>query len=98
MANLMPLSALPSTPFLLAPPDLSTGISSLPRGGITEIQGSASTGRTALAQRMLATATLGGGCLAWIDSADSFDPVSARRAGTDLAKLLWVQCGHKVET
>jgi hypothetical protein len=46
---------------------------------------------------MLATATRGGEVTAVVDSNDSFDPVSAQRAG-DLGKLLWVQCGHRFET
>jgi hypothetical protein len=71
---------------------------SLPRGSITEILGDRSTGRTALAQSMLATATLGGEVAAWIDFDDSFDPASAARAGADLGKLLWVQCAHRLET
>jgi len=47
---------------------------------------------------MLATATLGGEVVAVVDSNDTFDPVSAQRAGADLGKLLWVQCGHRLET
>jgi hypothetical protein len=74
------------------------GLSSLPRGSITEILGDRSTGRTALAQSMLTIATLGGEVAAWIDSDDSFDPASAARAGADLGKLLWVQCAHRLET
>jgi hypothetical protein len=35
---------------------------------------------------------------AWIDCGDSFDPASARKAGADLGKMLWVQCGHRLET
>lgn len=72
-------------------------LSAVPRGGITEILGDESTGRTALAQSMLATATLGGEIAAWIDSTDSFDPASAVKAGGDLGKMLWVQCAHRLE-
>ncbi|HVO97945.1 MAG TPA: hypothetical protein VMT15_07750 [Bryobacteraceae bacterium] len=78
--------------------DAVQGICALPRGTVTEILGDRSTGRTALAQTMLATATLGGEVAAWIDCDDSFDPVSAARAGADLGKLLWVQCAHRLET
>lgn len=80
------------------PHETLRGLRSLPRGSITEILGDRSTGRTALAQSMLATATLGGEVAAWIDCDDSFDPASAARAGADLGKLLWVQCAHRLET
>lgn len=69
----------------------------VPRGGIAEILGEASSGRTALMQRMLAAATLSGEIAAVIDCDDAFDPASARRAGADLGKLLWVRCEHRLE-
>ena len=67
------------------------------RGGITEILGAASTGRTALAQWMIANASMGGEVVAVVDADDTFDPDSARKVGTDLGKLLWVQCGHSLD-
>jgi recA bacterial DNA recombination protein len=73
------------------------GLWALSRGGITEILGEASSGRTAMAQWMLANATRGGEVAAIVDCDDAFDPGSARKAGLDLAKLLWVQCGHRLE-
>jgi hypothetical protein len=73
-------------------------LAALPRGTICEILGEPSTGRTALAHSMLATATLGGEVVAVVDSHDTFDPASAQKAGADLGKLLWVQCGHRLET
>lgn len=76
----------------------ANGLCALPRGAITEILGETSTGRTALAHAMLATSTLGDEVTAWIDCHDSFDPASAVSAGADLDKLLWVQCGHRLET
>ena len=86
-----PLSSFP------ARASLSTGLDVV-RGSIAEILGETSTGRTALAQSMLATATHGGAVAAWIDCHDAFDPASAEKAGADLGKLLWVQCGHRLET
>jgi hypothetical protein len=73
------------------------GLWTLTRGGITEILGEMSSGRTAMAQWMLANATQGGEVAAVVDCDDAFDPGSARKAGVDLAKLLWVQCGHRLE-
>lgn len=78
-------------------PDFALGISTLPRGAISELIGNASTGRTAIAHRMLATAALGGEVSAWIDCSDTFDPPSAQLAGADLGKLLWIRCEHKLE-
>ena len=70
----------------------------LPRGVLTEVLGEPSTGRTAFAHSLLATATKGGEIAAFIDCTDAFDPASSRRAGTDLGRLLWVQCGHRLES
>lgn len=70
----------------------------LPRGGMTEVLGEASSGRTALSHWMLTNATLGGEIVALVDCDDAFDPASARAAGVDLGKLLWVQCGHMLDT
>lgn len=101
MANLTTLVGPLSTPFASAERveclEGLHGLWALPRGAITEILGDASTGRTALAQSMLATATLGGEITAWIDCDDSFDPTSATKAGADLGKMLWVQCEHQLE-
>jgi hypothetical protein len=47
---------------------------------------------------MLSTATLGGEVAAVVDCHDAFDPASALKAGSDLGKVLWVQCGHRLET
>jgi len=77
--------------------DLTRGLGATPRGAITELLGQESTGRTALAQSYLATATLGGEIAAWVDCGDAFDPVSAAKAGADLGKMLWVRCGHRLE-
>ena len=90
MASLVqPLSRF-ATPF-----EIPLGLWTLPRGGITEIFGETSSGRTALAQWMLANTTLGGEVAAVVDCDDAFDPASAR--GADLGKVLWVQCGHRLE-
>ncbi len=100
MANIAAAKPLSHPAFLKSASisaDLTQGIAALPRGAISEICGAESTGRTAVAHRMLATATLGAEICAWIDGSDAFDPVSARFAGADMSKLLWVQCGSRVE-
>jgi hypothetical protein len=97
MANITalgrPLSSFAAPFERFAVPELWT----LSRGGITEIFGEGSTGRTALMQWMLANATLGGEIAAVVDCDDAFDPGSAQQGGTDLGKLLWIQCGHRLE-
>lgn len=82
---------------------LSTGIpaiDTLTQGGVplnhlTEICGSsvASSGKTTLAQSLIAQATRQGRFCALVDASDSFDPLAAEAAGTDFSHLLWVRCG-----
>jgi len=70
----------------------------LPRGAITEVYGPATTGKSTLLQGFLSHSTAKGEFFALIDSQDSFDPVSAKRAGADLKKLLWVRCHQPEES
>ena len=90
--------ARPLSTFQSQPGTTPQSLRILPRGAITEVLGEPSTGRTALAHSLLATATKGGEIAALIDCTDAFDPASSRKAGTDLGKLLWVQCGHRLES
>jgi hypothetical protein len=69
----------------------------IPRGTLTEICGTESTGRTALVFALLGQATRGGECCAWIDTAGAFDPLSALEAGVDLDRVLWVNCGGNAQ-
>jgi hypothetical protein len=81
-------------------PVLATGIPAIdaimggvPCGEITEIVGArwCSAGRKSLQSQLLARATKDQFC-ALIDATDSFDPKSARAAGVDLRRLLWIRC------
>ncbi|MDA2926766.1 DNA recombination/repair protein RecA [Acidobacteria bacterium AH-259-G07] len=67
---------------------LSGGI---PRGQMTEIVGSLSSGKTSLLLSILAQATTRGELVAYIDSFASLDPAFARKAGVDLQRLLWIR-------
>ncbi|MGD1070731.1 MAG: hypothetical protein ABSB15_11375 [Bryobacteraceae bacterium] len=69
----------------------------IPRGTLTEICGTESSGRTALMFALLGAATRQGECCAWIDAAGAFDPQSACDAGVDLERVLWVNCGGNAE-
>src|ERR1035438_2718682 len=69
----------------------------LPRGCLTEIVGPASSGRTSLLLSVLAAAPPPEGARAPADAEASFPPHSAPDAGVQLARLLWVRCGHSAE-
>jgi hypothetical protein len=76
--------------------DAATG-GGLPRGCLTEIYGSPSSGRTSLLASILARATGRHEFCALIDTEDGFDPASAEAAGVNLSQVLWVRCGHNAE-
>src|SRR5258708_30958673 len=73
--------------------DLLTG--GLARGCLTEICGTASSGRTSVLLLALARATQRGEVCALVDASDAFDPASAAAAGMEMSRLLWVRCGEK---
>ena len=64
----------------------------LPVGEISEITGSASSGRTSLALAFIAQRTNAGQVCAWVDVGDALDPESAAASGVNLRRLLWVRC------
>jgi recombination protein RecA len=66
-----------------------------PRGQLSELVGSRSSGRTSLLLRILAAATARGELVAVVDTLDMLDIESAGTAGVDLARLLWIR-GHAV--
>jgi recA bacterial DNA recombination protein len=74
-------------------PAIDSNLGGIPCGEITEIVGArwASTGRKSLQSQLLSRATKDQFC-ALIDATDSFDPKSARTAGVDLRRLLWIRC------
>lgn len=83
---------------------LNTGINSLdgviegcPRGRITNIAGPVSSGRTSLLYSILAEGTRLGEFCAVVDTANSFDPVSAEAAGVHLRRLVWIRCNGVIE-
>ena len=96
LAHITPASRLDIRP---VPEMVSSGISALdtltgglPRGCLTEICGSASSGRTTLLLAALAAATRRGEYCAVVDASDALDPHSAAAAGVELDHLLWVRC------
>jgi recombination protein RecA len=67
--------------------DLALGIGGIPRGRVTEIFGSESSGKTTLAQHIIAEAQKAGGIAAYIDVEHAFDPRYAANCGVDLRNL-----------
>lgn len=80
----------------LEPIDALTG--GLPRGGLIELVGPVSSGRTALTLAIVAAMTVREEVCAWVDAQDAFDPSSARVAGVELERLLWVRCRNIEQT
>lgn len=70
----------------------------LPRGCLSEICGSASSGRTSVLLATLAAATRREEACALVDATDALDAVSAAAAGVVLERLLWVRCGSGPRT
>src|ERR1700716_2909310 len=99
LAAVVPASRLDVRP---APEMVSSGIpqldlltGGLARGCLTEICGTASSGRTSVLLLALARATQRGEVCALVDASDAFDPASAAAAGMEMSRLLWVRCGEK---
>ena len=100
LANRIPAAL--SVRFHDSPELMPTGISAvdallqggLPLGCLAEITGPACSGRSTLASCLLVGATRQGASCAYVDVADSFDPLSAAAIGIDLQRLLWIRVGH----
>jgi recombination protein RecA len=67
--------------------DLALGIGGIPRGRVTEIFGSEASGKTTLAQHIIAEAQKAGGIAAYIDAEHAFDPRYAANCGVNLHNL-----------
>ncbi|MBO9325952.1 MAG: recombinase RecA [Roseiflexus sp.] len=68
--------------------DIALGVGGVPRGRVIEIYGPESSGKTTLAQHIIAEAQKMGGIAAFIDAEHAFDPVYASRCGVDVNNLL----------
>ena len=63
----------------------------LPRGQLSELTGTCSSGRTTLLLQLMAAATQRGEIAAFVDTHDRLDVASAAAAGVDLDRLLWIR-------
>ena len=77
--------------------EIDQALPGLPRGAITEIHGSASSGRTTVLLSSLARATLQEETCALVDGGDTFDLSGAAMAGVTFDRLLWIRCRHNLE-
>jgi recombination protein RecA len=68
--------------------DIALGVGGLPRGRVIEIYGPESSGKTTLAQHIVAEAQKLNGVCAFIDAEHAFDPIYAARCGVRIDDLL----------
>src|SRR5438270_8839183 len=68
-------------------PQMDALVGGLPRGAMTEICGTACSGRTSFLLSALASQTQDGELCALVDARDSFDPLTAKAAGVALEKV-----------
>src|SRR5919206_4879048 len=68
--------------------DAALGIGGFPRGGICEIFGPESSGKTTIALQVIAEAQKKGGMAAFIDVEHALDPAYAKKLGVDVDNLL----------
>jgi len=80
-----PAEVIPSGSLAL---DLALGVGGIPRGRITEIFGPESSGKTTLAQHIIAEAQKQGGTAAYIDVEHALDPAYAANCGVSIDDLL----------
>jgi len=71
--------------------DLALGVGGVPRGRVTEIFGPESSGKTTLAQHIIAQAQANGGTAAFIDAEHAFDASYAAQCGVQVDHLLVAQ-------
>ena len=84
-APLVKVQAIPSGSLAL---DMALGIGGIPKGRITEIFGPESSGKTTLAQHIIAEAQRLGGTVAYIDAEHALDPSYAANCGVNVDDLL----------
>src|SRR3954451_9359873 len=74
--------------------DIALGVGGLPKGGVVEIYGPESSGKTTLALHTVAEAQKKGGICAFIDAEHALDPIYARKLGVNVDELLISQPDH----
>jgi recombination protein RecA len=82
---LQPIDVIPTGSLAL---DLALGVGGIPRGRVTEIFGPEASGKTTLAQHIIAEAQKRGGTVAYIDAEHALDPPYAANCGVNVDNLL----------
>jgi recombination protein RecA len=81
-------AAVPVIPTGCLALDIALGVGGVPRGRVVEIYGAEGSGKTTIAQHIIAEAQKSQGVAAFIDAEHSLDPAYAKRIGIDLENLL----------
>ena len=68
--------------------DMALGIGGIPKGRVTEVYGTESSGKSTLAYHIMAEAQKAGGQAAYIDAEHALDPSYAARCAVDINELL----------
>ena len=68
--------------------DIALGVGGLPRGRIIEIFGPEASGKTTLAQHVIAEVQKAGGIAAFVDAEHALDPEYAKKIGVNIDELL----------
>ncbi len=84
-ANSVDVEVIPTGSLTL---DMALGVGGLPRGRVIEIYGPESSGKTTLAQHIVAECQKKGGIAAFIDAEHALDPEYARNLGVNVDELL----------
>jgi recombination protein RecA len=80
-----PVEVIPTGSLAL---DLALGVGGIPKGRITEIFGPEASGKTTVAQHIIAEAQKRGGVAAYIDAEHALDPTYAAHCGVNVNDLL----------
>jgi recombination protein RecA len=83
-AKAMQIEAIPTGCLSL---DLAMGVGGVPRGRIIEIYGPESSGKTTLAQHIVAEAQKMGGVAAFVDAEHALDPDYAKKIGVNIDEM-----------
>ncbi len=84
-AKILEIEAVPTGCLSL---DIALGVGGVPRGRIVEIFGPEASGKTTLAQHIVAEVQKRGGIAAFVDAEHALDPDYARRIGVNVDELL----------
>lgn len=71
--------------------DMATGVGGVPRGRVIEIYGPESSGKTTLAQHIVAEVQKAGGIAAFVDAEHALDPEYATKIGVNIKEMLLSQ-------